>query len=288
MHYHSRVPRPPLSSVVEVLWYYAGDAIGCGSEWAVADGRCELVINLRDDPPSVRDGGSIERLTGATLCGPRTAPYELAVPGRYELMGAVFRPGGAPAATGVAADELFGTWVGADAVWGSDARWLHDRLRSASTVDGRFEALEQALAGWVARRRAPLTHPVVVHAVEVLMREPHARPVRTLHAELPLSGRHVTQLFRESVGMPPKRFARIQRFQRTLEALEATAEPDWAQLALAAGYVDQPHMAREFRELAGLSPTRYRRARTRHLDHVPRGVHPFHTVCGAGCNDRYG
>ena len=64
--------------------------------------------------------------------------------------------------------------------------------------------------------------------------------------------------------------------------LEATAEPDWAQLALAAGYHDQPHMAREFRELAGLSPTRYRQARARHRDHVPRGVHPFHTVCGVG------
>ena len=288
MRYHSRVPRPPLSSVVEVLWHYAGDAIGCGSEWAVADGRCELVINLRDEPPRVRDGGSIERLSGATLCGPRTAPYELAVPGRYELMGAVFRPGGAPAATGVAAHELFGAWIVAQDVWGRDAGWLHDRLRSASSVDGRLEALEQALAGWVARRGAPATHPSVVHAVEVLVREPHARPVRTLHAELALSGRHFTQLFRESVGMPPKRFARIQRFQRTLAALDATTQPDWAQLALAAGYHDQPHMAREFRELAGLSPTRYMRARARHRDHVPRGVHPFHTVCGAGGHGLHG
>lgn len=288
MGYHSRVPRPPLSRVVEVLWHYAGDAIGCGSEWVVADGRCELVINLRDEPPSVRAGGSVERLSGATLFGPRTSPYELAVPGAYELMGAVFRPGGAPAATSVAADELFGSWIGAQDVWGSDASWLYDRLRSASSVNARLEVLNAALTGWVVQRGSTMTHPAVIHALGILVREPHVRTMGALQAELPLSGRHFTQLFRESVGMPPKRFTRIQRFQHALGALEATAEPDWAQLALAAGYHDQPHMARDFRELAGLSPTRYRRARARHRDHVPRGVHPFQTVCGAGAHGRHG
>lgn len=203
-------------------------------------------------------------------------------------MGAVFRPGGSPAVTGVAADELFGAWVGSQDVWGGDAAWHYDRLRSATSVPERFTALENALTTWLTRRGTAAAHPVVVHALRALERAPTALRVGALHAELPMSGRHVTQLFRESVGMAPKRFARVQRFQRVLRGLDAHAEPVLAQLALAAGYHDQAHMAREFRELAGLSPSRYRQARARHRDHVPRGVHPFHTVCGPGGDDRPG
>jgi len=282
MRYRSRVPRAPVSWSVDVVWHYAGAAIGCGSEWTVADGRSELVVNLRDEPTRVRDGagGGTERLAGIALCGPRTAPYELDVAGPYELMGAVFRPGGVPSATGVAADELFGRWIGAQDIWGRHASWLYDRLRTATSVAARLEVLEDALATWLARRAPAKTHPAVVHAIGVLEDAARVHTVRSLHAELTIGGRHFTQLFREAVGMPPKRFARVQRFQRALAALDAVSEPDWPQLALDAGYHDQPHMAREFREFAGLSPTRYGQARARHRAHVPREVLPFHTICG--------
>src|SRR5437588_11929303 len=62
------------------------------------------------------------------------------------------------------------------------------------------------------------------------------------------------------IGAPPKRYARILRFRRVLSLLQSGAAP-LADLALDAGYYDQPHMNAEFRELSGFSPREFLAAR---------------------------
>jgi len=66
-----------------------------------------------------------------------------------------------------------------------------------------------------------------------------------------------TSRFQEQVGVTPKRFARIARFRKALE-LVRTRDLPLVEVALSAGYYDQPHLNREFREMAGFAPTEYR------------------------------
>jgi transcriptional regulator GlxA family with amidase domain len=68
-----------------------------------------------------------------------------------------------------------------------------------------------------------------------------------------LSPRQLERVFHREVGLPPKLYARLLRFRRMLGVLNR-ADPRWADLAAHAGYSDQPHLVREFREFAGLSP----------------------------------
>ena len=63
----------------------------------------------------------------------------------------------------------------------------------------------------------------------------------------------LTTAFREQIGVPPKLYARIHRFRRVLALLDESAGP-FAEIALTAGYYDQPHMNAEFRELSGFTP----------------------------------
>jgi methylphosphotriester-DNA--protein-cysteine methyltransferase len=78
---------------------------------------------------------------------------------------------------------------------------------------------------------------------------------------LDLSARQIERLFARQVGLPPKGLARIVRFQRVLAAIDRGVPRDWAAAALEAGYYDQAHLARDFREIAGETPLAYARRR---------------------------
>lgn len=62
------------------------------------------------------------------------------------------------------------------------------------------------------------------------------------------------QKFRDKIGLPPRAFARLIRFDRALRCAESGPEPDWAEIALACGFVDQSQFNRELRSFAGMTP----------------------------------
>jgi transcriptional regulator GlxA family with amidase domain len=84
------------------------------------------------------------------------------------------------------------------------------------------------------------------------------------------SERRLSSLFREAVGLSPKVYTRLQRFQVALNALH-TGSASMGQIASHAGYADQAHFAREFREFAALTPKTYRNLAPVQARHVPFG-----------------
>ena len=83
-----------------------------------------------------------------------------------------------------------------------------------------------------------------------------------------LPSRTLRRRFTAQVGLTPKRFARVQRLQRLVRALGGEAQVDWAAMAAEHGYADQPHLADEFRELVGVTPTGYLRSRVNGPNHL--------------------
>ncbi|MCC7053899.1 MAG: helix-turn-helix domain-containing protein [Gemmatimonadaceae bacterium] len=143
---------------------------------------------------------------------------------------------------------------------GRDATQLECRLRDAATWDARFDLLDVALARRLERARAmPAT---VAWAWRAVMREPGAAPVHDITRELQWSRRRLAATFREHVGLTPKALARVVRFDRVVRqvrALPPGESPVWSRLAFGCGYADQPHLVREFREFASLTPTEFHR-----------------------------
>jgi transcriptional regulator GlxA family with amidase domain len=78
--------------------------------------------------------------------------------------------------------------------------------------------------------------------------------------------------FAAEVGLTPKRYGRVRRFQRTRELVRKATAPDWAAVALACGYFDPSHMIHDFEEFSGLSPVAYLNQRSEHVlpNHVPK------------------
>jgi AraC-like DNA-binding protein len=124
---------------------------------------------------------------------------------------------------------------------------------------GRLDAVEAALldrAAFLDRAaRAPAPDPAVAWAWRVLERSGGAVPVGALAEEIGWSRRHFAARFRHQVGLTPKAAARVLRFERASRALRAGGSA--AAVAAACGYADQSHLVREFRALAGRTPTGY-------------------------------
>ena len=89
-------------------------------------------------------------------------------------------------------------------------------------------------------------------SVSTLLRAP-STPVDSLADNACLSRRQYDRIFREHVGMNPKEYARVVRFQKVLWLMQA-GRRDYAGMAAECGYADQSHMIREFRRFSGHSP----------------------------------
>ncbi|GAB3810207.1 hypothetical protein GCM10027605_47570 [Micromonospora zhanjiangensis] len=117
---------------------------------------------------------------------------------------------------------------------------------------------------------APAADPAVTVAAAVLHR---GATVAEVEDRLGWTRRRLASRFGDRVGITPKRFARVRRFQRLLGAVTTDARhglaPDWARLAAEHGYHDQAHMIHDFRAFAGFSPTAYRPRSDGARNHVP-------------------
>lgn len=186
-------------------------------------------------------------------------------------------PGATLALFGVSAAELEGGYVGLDALCGAAAAGeLYERLSAAADPLLRRRAFESFLQARLRPVRG--LDPQIVRAVRSLQGaapggdcagDADERRVAGWVAASGRSHRRFIAGFREAAGLSPKRYARVLRFKRLLQALAATPRPDWAQLALDGGYFDQSHLIREFREFAGVSPRAYLAARADSPHHLP-------------------
>ncbi len=137
-------------------------------------------------------------------------------------------------------------------IFGAFARELTHRLYDASSWEARFACLDHAL---VSRMSSPATVPAGVHwAWRQLMASRGRVSLASIVREVGWSQRHFIAQFTHQIGVSPKVFARVLRFERVVRALRAGRATDLAGLALVAGYYDQPHFNRDVREFAGVTP----------------------------------
>jgi AraC-like DNA-binding protein len=228
-----------------------------------------LVIRAHPDP--AQRPGTFQTLVG----GLHTAPALIEYGGSQSGVQLDVTPLGARALLNMPAGELARIDVHGSEIFGRMAGQVQDRLREASGWPERFAFLEQWLLDRVrqADERAGVSAEVA-HAWRRLLRSGGTVPVSELAAETGWSDRHLRARFRLETGLGPKEAGRVVRFHRARRALQrramAGAPLALAELAAAAGYFDQAHLNREFRELAGCAPTTWLADEFRIIQAMPR------------------
>jgi AraC-like DNA-binding protein len=261
-----RAPPPGLAPFIDAIWYCAGE-YGHTRERVLPSGAMQLLVNLREDELRWYDGAgyaTVHRSRGAVLAGVFARHIAIDTDEQREIVGVAFRPGGAAPFLSAPADVAYETHLELDTLWRRDGAVLRERLLDAGSPEAMLRTLEAVLLARAAR--AFERDPAVMYALGAFDRGARVGDVTT---RLGMTPRRFIQRFAAGVGLTPKRYARVRRFQRVLDALAAGRGVDWARVAVACGYFDQAHLIRDFRAFSGVSPTGYgpRSGAGRH--HVP-------------------
>lgn len=236
--YHEYAPPPDLADAVEALWTHETGTIQPTVHRVVPDAAvslCFMARRLRVIGPIVRPklwtpppGHSMASVRiKLEWCRPLlgVAPWEHA---DHEPLYADIRP--------------------------NLAAPLEEQLMRTATPGNALRSLVEFLR---ERRRAEpqqRTVRLLRFSMESLRRGRSAPRVATLAQQLGVTDRHLRRLMVDETGIPPRHFARIQRFHALLRASDLSPRPAWATLAADHGYADQSHLIREVQDLAGVTP----------------------------------
>ncbi|WP_405505991.1 helix-turn-helix domain-containing protein [Streptomyces cyaneofuscatus] len=209
----------------------------------------------------VDDGSPVTRFDGVAS-GLMSRSVAIHHDGRQHGVQVSLTPLGARAVYGVPAAALAHRLVPLDELLGALGVELVDRLRAATTWVARFAVLDELLLRVVGRGdgdRLSRVCPEVAEAWRRLVTVQGRVQVGAVATELGWSRRYLTERFRDEVGLSPKTFARVLRFEYAHELATAHDPLPWAAVATVSGYADQAHLVRDWREFTGRSPTAWRR-----------------------------
>jgi AraC-like DNA-binding protein len=236
---HHFAPSASIAPYVESFAAYSID----GETPHVAIPRPEIDVVVRFGPAA---RGGID----AHAFGARERVHRKIPRGVLRTLSARLRLGAPEAVLGVPASRVARRIVALEDLWGETAtRRLYERLVEARDAQQAVRVFEGAIADRLALgTRRP--SPIAIHAANKLA----SSHVNVVAGELGVSDRHLRRVFRESVGIGPKAYAKLARFRRALRAAREQDEAGWAHVATVAGYYDQAHLIAEFRAIADATP----------------------------------
>ena len=235
MRYDESSPSAALAPWVECYWSITSTDGPPGIDRILPDGCADVIVDLGANPHAFVVG-----TMSTALLTPRA--------GRVSLFGIRFRPGAAFPFLGLPLREVTDQRVGLDTLWGASAEPLIDAVMHGANV-------ERVLLG--RRPRVAREDEIVPRAVALFRQARGGVAVRDVAAALGLGERRLNRAFDRCVGLSPKGFARVMRFREVCLEIQRGAALPWTRMAGDAGYADQPHLIREFRDLAGLTPSQY-------------------------------
>ncbi len=263
MRYVGRVPGPPLDQFIDDIYCLTG--VPRHRRTSVPPmPSAHLLINLGGAAKLWdRESSALPVVfVNGWFMGVWTRRFLLEYPEWVRLVGVHFKPWGIAPFVDVPASRLCDRVVPVDAVWPRSADRIRERigeLDSAAEILGVMEAELRARLIETAPRGLDL----VQYAGKSLESSYGTVSVGALAGAAGVSGNHLAAQFKSHIGVTPKRVARIYRFARLILSVDARGPVDWSELAHTAGFFDQAHFSREFKEFTGHTPTEYLALRRR-------------------------
>lgn len=265
MIYLEQQPSPQIRPLVRRLWYCQAPQTPHRRERVLPNGCIQIILNLSRNflTDCGEDSNQNIRLPRAIVVGARSRYELIDTSDMQELCGIILRPGGFAPLFRERADLFFERSIDLNSVWADSS--LIDRLRQPSTPIEKLTTLQILLIARLQQNSS--RSPMVDQAFHFFLH--NSSSIAQCSRSIGISERRLSQVFREHVGISPKLWCRIRRFQSAAQALHSGADIPWAELALNCGYYDQSHFANDFRAFSGIDPTTYSAQKTRWQNHVP-------------------
>ncbi len=252
MHFQAILPDPRLARLVKYYWIVIGT--DCNHQKIVPDGCPEFIFHFADRYQIKSSEDKFERQSPALIAGQLNTPIILKPEGKSEILGVKFFPHAVWQLFGLNMKLLTNQALSFSEVLGARFELITDQLLNCVSQNKRIEFIESfllkmlALCNRDASRILTLTNTILNASGEM--------SIRSLTKKLRISERQVERIFNDTIGMSPKRFARIIRYTNVYEAIQ-NPNMTTADAVYLAGFFDQPHFNKDFQEFTGDTPGKY-------------------------------
>jgi AraC-like DNA-binding protein len=256
--FHTYIPSFPLNQFVENFVFYKDYNPVHHYERFLPDGYTNLVIDLTDSPKPIYDNFTFKEIQSCRkvwFSGIRN--HYITIPSNLdnEMLIINFHKGKAYPFTGMPMNELTDYVVDGELIMSNEILNLRETLIYLKTALEKFIHTEQYLLNAFSANLN--INPFVDYAANLIQKYPHQLTIAHLADKVGFSQKHLIKIFKEHVGITPKEFLRINRFQKVLGEIDAGHAINWAGIALESGYYDQAHFINDFREFSGFTPVQY-------------------------------
>jgi len=272
MIFQTHIPKFPLNQFIEVLIYFEGVQRAHSVDRFLPNGDTEILIDFHDTPQFIYDNESLKEIQACNhvwASGVRTEPITIPAGTNAAMMVISFKKGMAYPFFPFPMNEISDCVVDADLVWGSDFAFLRERLLETKDVGLRFQTVEDFLLKNFHSRL--IGNPCVEFALSEMTRRPDRISIAGLNKRIGYSQKHFIGMFKKQVGLTPKSYLKIMRFQKAIKRIEAPMITDWSSLSQECGFYDQAHFINDFKLFSGFTPEDYAQKKNDYLNYVPVG-----------------
>jgi AraC-like DNA-binding protein len=199
-----------------------------------------------------------KKLPEIYLHGQITKPSKLSYTGNISAFGICFQPHALKCVFGIDANELTDTGIDFNLVKNNKRLDFIGRLADEETAEGRINILSNYLF-YQHQSNNRQTDETVKYAIALIVKSKGTLALKELQQKLQLSERSLERKFSQSIGISPKLFSRICRFQESLSQIRTSDYDKLSDIAYENSYADQAHFIRAFKEFTGFSPLEFKR-----------------------------
>lgn len=237
-------PSEALLPYVRYYWVMKSDAPLTTLTFPIG---CPQIIFHKGTPLFIPELGSSQHRV--TISGQVNFPAHIHTDGDLEMVVAVFRPHTIGMFIDTPPSSFYNLEISGDDI---DNQWFTDSASRILDCDSTIDSVRMLDTMLMSRIKPSLNIDRIGITVARLMRDPCVS-VRELAADACLSAKQFERIFRESVGMNPKEYSRVVRFQKAMRLMQCGSH-DFAAIATECGFADQSHFIREFKTMSGLTP----------------------------------
>lgn len=191
----------------------------------------------------------------ATVIGQHTVVNHRFVGKEFLSFQVVFQPSGLYRLTGIASAELTNTYLDAEDIFGNTTRLINEQLYFAKNYTGMVHIIEQFLKGLIKKSN------VSQHSVDVISNlmvgQNECYSLDRFIDKSCLCHRQFDRRFIERIGISPKQYLQIIRFDKAFRMKNRFPHLDWLSIALHYGYYDYQHLAKDYKEFTGHTPNQF-------------------------------
>lgn len=264
------IPAAPLGEFIESFYYFKGYTPEHAVDRFLPDGNIQLIIELTEHPKYIYDNYTLKEIQACKkvwFSGFRTEPITIPSGQDSEMIIVQFMKGRAYPFLSDPLCALTNHVVDAELVLKNAILDLRERIQEVSTVRQKLLILEEY---FTHHYRSYLQHnPFTNYVVEKILQQPEQCKLIEISDKVGFSQKHLIKIFKEHVGVTPKEFLKIVRFQKVILEIEQQKQVYWTRIAHDCGFYDQSHFIADFKLFSGFTPVDYLRQRGEFLNYIP-------------------